>query len=150
MIPIFSPRFRFFVGQIQIFQFNWVAGLSFCHWYYCYNYFYLGYCYYYFFLVNIYSYSNSMGTNGINEYCKFVYDVFSLKYCFAIKLFAYCRRIEIGIWPTLWLVELFCDVIMQYFLLGRVWASWSEKSDLKLSFRQLNLRQSNKYFYSTI
>ena len=27
MIPIFSPRSRFFIGQIQIFHFNWVAGL---------------------------------------------------------------------------------------------------------------------------
>ena len=27
MVPIFSPRSRFFVGQIQIFQFNGVAGL---------------------------------------------------------------------------------------------------------------------------
>ena len=27
MIPIFSPRSRFFFGQIQIFHFNWVAGL---------------------------------------------------------------------------------------------------------------------------
>ena len=31
MIPIFSPRSRFFVGQIQIFHFNWVAGLQFFH-----------------------------------------------------------------------------------------------------------------------
>ena len=29
MIPIFFPRSRFFVGQIQIFQFNWVAGLHY-------------------------------------------------------------------------------------------------------------------------
>ena len=26
-IPIFSPRSRFFAGQIQIFHFNWVTGL---------------------------------------------------------------------------------------------------------------------------
>ena len=29
MIPIFSPRSRFFVCQIQIFHFNWVAGLCY-------------------------------------------------------------------------------------------------------------------------
>ena len=29
MIPIFSPRSRFFIGQIQIFHFNWAAGLDY-------------------------------------------------------------------------------------------------------------------------
>ena len=31
MIPIFSPRSRFFVGQIQIFHINLVAGLHFIY-----------------------------------------------------------------------------------------------------------------------